>query len=352
MIFVSNLKSDNIYKIDSIISKYPSDNSYIDIQYVKIKMTQSFYKLNFEFVLYVSNNFLLPANSIKMEANLPTSTIQDISLIKTNEQVDININDIQYDAIDVYKANFSIDISDDNFFKNTSNKNFNIDLNYDFDSSLLNKDNSNINPIVFETFLSELLNLKHSLKINFSGYTEVNKNGFYKHPYYYESDTRNKISINQFDIKFETENFSDVDYPIKKLFSFYISDNNNEQITISNVKLVLNYKYNNINKKCELLFDSELDYNSDSLSFLLNNYETYFDETKKEMIFQYGNKGITFPFDTNGKYQVGFTLTIKNKPINYKITNNFNYVYSKNKANFVVEQLFEDLIDYEEIVIE
>lgn len=349
MIFVKNSSiNTNRYWIDKINSSFFNKNEFIDIQYCKVIVEQNYYKLKFNLIFYVSNNFFLPANSLTVKAIAPTFEVDNIPLIKTNKTIDTSIENIQKDTIDVFATSFDVDISEDFFFNGTSNKSFDLNLTFNFDSSLLNKDNSNIEANVFETFISELLNCKFDIKINNISYISVLSNGTYNHVYAYENDNLNNYLNHYKKIKFNLENFSSIDYSIKKLFSFEVFDEI-KKITISNILLTLNYKHNGIDKIAQLKFDTEYDYWSNNLAFVLNDYETYFDKNKNEIIFQNGNRGIFFPFDTNGFYEIAFALTINNKPIKYKLKNNFSYIYQTNKANFVVEPLEEELIEYEEI---
>ncbi len=349
MIVAKNLYSNSdLYWIQKIDSKYFVRNQYVDVQYCKVYLQQNYYKLRFNLVFYISNNFFLPANSITTKIVGPTFEVNDIPLIKSNDTINNSIENLQYDTISVYKTMFEIDISNDPFFQGTSNKSFDLNISFDFDTSQLNKENSSIESQTFETFISELLNSSFDIRIMNNSYIFIPNKGIYNHVFAYENDNLNNSFVHSKKVKFDFQNFSSVDYSIKKLFNFEVIDGTNN-LTISNVHLKLHYKYDEIDKMAELKFDTESDYLSNNLSFVLNNYETYFDKSKNEIIFQNGNKGIFFPFNTNGFYEISFILIINNKPITYNLRNNFSYVYQQNKANFIVEPFFDELIEYEEI---
>lgn len=347
--FLNNTKED--FYINEIQSKFPSlnNNKYIDYQYVFVKANYSFYKIFFEIEVYIANNFFLPSDFLLLNVNSPSFKVEDLMLIKTQKIVDINIPNIQYDVCSIYKTEFSIDVSGDNFFNGTADKYFELDISFGLNPNSIKNDNGEIDINNFNQLINEISLSKVKVPFYHQNKILINKNDYYEHIVSIESDSRNKMNLIRNRLFIKLFDFEYANEPIRKLFNIYFDKTYN--VTFKNVVLNLNYSINNYKKNAKLEFNSELNTSGKNILFELNNYETYYDEKKEEIIFQKGNNGIYFPFDTYGEYDINFTLLINNKPVNYEIINTFNYSSSSNNLNFIVENLSETLVNYEEIYI-
>lgn len=339
------------FYINEIKSNFPStnNNKYIDYQYVFIKANYSFYKIFFEIYVYISNNFFLPSDALLLNINSAPFEIENLTLVKSSDNIDINIPNIQYDTCDIYKTKFSLDVSDNDFFNGTADKNFDLNISFGFNSNSLKNDNNEINIDNFNDLINEINLAKLKVPFYHQNKILINKNDNYEHIISIESNSNNEINFNKKKIYVKLNNFEYMNEPIKKLFN--INFDNIENITFKNVILNLNYSIDNYKKNSKLEFNSELNINGKNILFDLNNYETYFDEQKREIVFQKGNNGIYFPFNTYGEYEINFTMLLNNKPVNYQIINSFSYISINNNANFIIENLFENLTNYEEIYI-
>lgn len=352
-IMITDIFNDikNDFYINEINSKFPSinNNKYIDYQYVFVKAKYSYYKIFFEIDVYIANNFFLPSDSLLLNINAPSFEVNDLTLVRSLDIVDINVPNIQYDSCNVYKTSFSLDISNDDFFVGSIDRYFDLNFSFGFNPNSLKNEDGQIGVSNFNEFINEIKLSKITIPFYHQNKILVNNNNYYEHVVSVESNSNNKINLTKKNFYIELINFEYTNEPIKKLFSINFDETYN--LIFKDVILNLNYSIDNQKKNSKLQFESELGINGKNILFELNNYETYFDESKKEILFQKGNNGISFPFNTYGEYEISFVMLIENKPTIYKITNKFNYSFVNNNTNFIVEDLFESLINYEEIYI-
>lgn len=344
--FISN-NTDYVFKIDKINSIYEGVNEYIDLQYAKLKLSNNHYKLKFEIDLYIAGNYVLPNDCLMLKVSGPTFSIDNINIIETNNSIDATIPNIQRDCIKTYKAFFELNAAEDSFFNGNSNCIFDLNLSLDINTESMDKNNSNIDPIVFKKFLNELHLSSQNIKIEYDHYYDIDNNSKISLPMVYVNDILDNKYIKKQEISFELEDLSFATNSFYKIFSFSFNENIN--VNIINTQLDISYTHDNIFKTSKIEFTKEYNLNTNNVLFELNSHETYFDESKKEIIFTKGNKGFCFPFDTNGWINACFSMIINNKVFKFNVKNFYNYFYFKKNINVLIEQNHEELTTYNEI---
>ena len=337
------------YYIDKINSKYWGKNTFVDVQYAGVDLHYDFYKIYFDLKLYVANNFFLPADSLILNVKTPSFEVDEIQMFKINVEPDKNIPNIQHDVINVYQASFTLDISDNLFFNEKLNKDFDMYLSFDINTNSINENNSIINLKNFYDFINELKAIKLKIKLFHQNIIDVNASQKQWIVTSYFNDSINKVDIGKIDVNFFLNNLKNMTKNMYDLFELTFNDY--FSFSVEEVFVQLHYFMNDVSKSAKIEFNSKQNVYAKKAVFSINDYETYFDEKNQEIVFQKGSNGINFPFDTYGNIEIEFKILINKKFINFKVVNQFSYFYIEDNYNFVIEPLLEKLSEYEELIV-
>lgn len=341
------ISNDSSYYIKEIDKQYSFPNKYVYMVEGHIDVTFNERKMNFYIEVYVANNFFLPNDFLKGTLILPSQEISGINFINTYKRPPSVIGNNWPSTSYIYSANITIDLTVDNFLGSLDNRSIQMDLDFSCDTNSLNKDNVNINAQTFQQFISELENssLKFVFNLKNSVVIKQDTTDYFEYTYKIKSDrTQTSTGVS---ITFKLPKYSNRNLYIYDLFE--ITDiPTSSYFDIQIDKLTINYSNNGKRKEVSCSINEKTSFKND-YKYSLNNYELYWDSKTNEPIFQYGDNGINFPFDTFGYYKIGFYITFFNRSIYYEITNEFTYKISSNFSVNVEDSNYELISNYKTI---
>lgn len=338
--------NSSFFYINELINYKISTNKFIDIKYAECDIQYLETKIIFNYSFYIANNFNLPSDSLRLTMEMPSQQISKILLIPSNQNVDINHNQVDKSKTKIFKSKVVVDTIDDNYFNNlVQQKNVPIKLSFSLDSDSLTNNQVDVAQQNFTKFVSEINEISLYMEFVHVNFININEVKEINHFSNIKINTDLLQTTNHNNLEIDFPNFTNtIGLPIKKLLWIKIA--NDKKVELHNFNIVLNYSDKNGAKEISTSLMKDVIFNNEI--FIDSNYELIYDMKKKEYFFQLGDEGIKFLFDTKVNMKIYFSLIVDNKENKYLLENDFTWkTLLLDKIN--VENHAQQLTDFKTI---
>lgn len=338
------------YSLDVLPSNPVNNNHYVYLSGINGSVSIVGNEWYLFFYLYLNDKFVLPANTLNVNINLPFMTISSLSLSQI-KNFEVPSYVIDSSTCDCYQLSYTINTNQIDYFnQKLVNQPINFDFNFNINEEALNNAKLPNAQTDIDTLINEFDTLTSTFSIDYTNYINVDSSTNVSIPCEYQIyDNQTSVTSSNTITCQNNENTSGLTTPLENLSNIEMDEN----FTINGYQIDFYYAVGDSEIKTLSYENKEAIYCNKSYSFTYP-YETVYDESKKEVINTIGDDLGFYINDTaSGYYVITAIILTSTGWFTVKITNNFDFIANPSyqiKLN-VTHFLINDLKYFKEIKI-